>query len=189
MYDTKNIQSTINMLEDIFGRLNWVEDDAFGMGIKGTSVNPIDGSINEIVPVEMAQHACKDKEFMEFNDLIEDIDNVIFNDPATIVTFKDGSKVCVKACKNDTFSKETGLIYAIVKRLYANDIDDNGYLKARGLGEKINKIIVGAYDQKKADAAKRAKLRAKAKAKETKENLANEVPEKSEPESCEQKKG
>ena len=123
---------------------------------------------------------------------MDDIDSVIFNDPATIVTFKDGSKVCVKACEKDTFTKEAGLMYALVKRLYANDIDDNGYLKSRGLGEKINKVIEGAYDQKKSEANKRAKLRAKAKAKEAKakedakNKLANEVSEQAAKEACEQ---
>ena len=84
-----------------------------------------------------------------FNDILDDIDHIIYNEPATIVTFKDGSKVCVKASKGDTFNKETGLIYAIIKRLYANDIDsDTGYFKSRGLGEKINNLVKNAIDQK-----------------------------------------
>jgi hypothetical protein len=79
-------------------------------------------------------------------------------------------------------------MYALVKRLYANDIDDNGYLRSKGLGEKINKVIEGAFDQKKAEADKRAKLRAKAKAKEAKakEKLANEVSEQAAKEAVEE---
>ena len=91
-------------------------------------------------------------------DITKDIKQVIFNDPATIVTFADGTKVCVKACANDKFSKEVGLVYALVKRLYANDVDENGYLKSTGLGEKINKIIKNAVDQKKIEADKKKKL-------------------------------
>ena len=92
------------------------------------------------------------------SDILDDIKQVIFNDPATIVTFSDGTKVCVKANENDKFSKEVGLMYALVKRLYANDVDENGYLKSTGLGEKINKIIKNAVDQKKIAADKKKKL-------------------------------
>lgn len=122
-----------------------------------------------------------------FNNILDDIDHIIYNDPATIVTFKDGSKVCVKASKGDTFNKETGLVYAIVKRLYANDIDsDTGYFKSKGLGEKINNLVKNAVDQKEIERQRRAKQKAKkakkeadAKAKEAKEKEkeANEAGE------------
>ena len=92
------------------------------------------------------------------SDILDDIKQVIFNAPATIVTFSDCTKVCVKANENDKFSKEVGLMYALVKRLYANDVDENGYLKSTGLGEKINKIIKNAVDQKKIESDKKKKL-------------------------------
>ena len=92
------------------------------------------------------------------SNILDDIKQVIFNDPATIITFSDGTKVCVKANENDKFSKEVGLMYALVKRLYANDVDENGYLKSTGLGEKINKIIKNAVDQKKIEADKKKRL-------------------------------
>ena len=92
------------------------------------------------------------------SNILDDIKQVIFNDPATIVTFSDGTKVCVKACENDKFSKEVGLMYALVKRLYSNDVDENGYLKSTGLGEKINKIIKNSVDQKKIASDKKKKL-------------------------------
>ncbi len=123
-----------------------------------------------------------------FDDILDDVQNVIFNDPATIVTFSDGSKVCVKACSKDTFNKETGLIYAIIKRLYADDVEKNtGYLRSTGLGEKISKILAKATDQKEVARVRKAKKDAKkAKAKndvnedetknasETKDELAGE---------------
>lgn len=99
-----------------------------------------------------------DDDYDNTSDILDDIKQVIFNDPATIVTFSDGTKVCVKANENDKFSKEVGLMYALVKRLYANDVDENGYLKSTGLGEKINKIIKNAVDQKKIEADKKKKL-------------------------------
>lgn len=48
-----------------------------------------------------------------------DIDDVIFNDPATIVKWKDGTKTVVKAIDED-FDPEKGLAMAIVKKTYGN---------------------------------------------------------------------
>ena len=47
------------------------------------------------------------------------IDRVIFNDPATIVFWKDGSKTVVKA-ENEIFDPEKGLAMAIAKKVYGN---------------------------------------------------------------------
>lgn len=44
------------------------------------------------------------------------IENVIFNDPATIVFWADGSKTVVKCQEGDVFDKEKGLAMAISKR-------------------------------------------------------------------------
>lgn len=126
--------------------------------------------------------------------ILDDVKHVIYNDPATIVTFSDGTTVCVKACEKDKFSKETGLIYAIVKRLYANDIEEKtNYLLSRGLGEKISKIVDNAVDQKELERQRRAKRKAKAEKKAAleaekaaKAKLANEVSEKAAKEAVEQ---
>lgn len=48
-----------------------------------------------------------------------EIERVIFNDPATIVFWKDGSKTVVKA-SNEPFDEEKGLAMAIVKKVYGN---------------------------------------------------------------------
>lgn len=122
---------------------------------------------------------------VKFKDILDDVESVIFNEPATIVTFSDGSKVCVKACSKDTFNKETGLIYAIIKRLYANEMEKKtGYLRASGLGEKIAKILGKAIDQKEKERERRRKQKEKQAKKEKaeaeqanveseKDNLAN----------------
>lgn len=47
------------------------------------------------------------------------IKNVIFNDPATIVFWEDGSKTVVKA-DEEPFDKEKGLAMAIAKKIYGN---------------------------------------------------------------------
>lgn len=48
------------------------------------------------------------------------IEKVIFNDPATIVFWTDGTKTIVKCQEGDTFDKEKGLAMAIAKRCYGN---------------------------------------------------------------------
>lgn len=49
------------------------------------------------------------------------IDRVIFHDPATIVYWSDGTKTVVKCQPGDTFSTETGLMAAMLKRFLGND--------------------------------------------------------------------
>ena len=49
-----------------------------------------------------------------------EIKDVIFNDPATIVFWKDGSKTVVKCKGKDTFDPEKGLAMAIVKKVFGN---------------------------------------------------------------------
>lgn len=49
-----------------------------------------------------------------------EIKKVIFNDPATIVIWKDGSKTVVKCGDGDVFDPEKGLAMAIAKRVYGN---------------------------------------------------------------------
>lgn len=48
------------------------------------------------------------------------IQNVIFNDPATIVLWNDGTKTVVKRGKNDTYDPEKGLAMAISKKALGN---------------------------------------------------------------------
>lgn len=48
------------------------------------------------------------------------IKDVIFNDPATIVLWQDGTKTVVKANHGDTFDPEKGLAMAITKKALGN---------------------------------------------------------------------
>lgn len=48
------------------------------------------------------------------------IKKVIFNEPATIVFWEDGTKTVVKCSENETFDKEKGLAMAIVKKILGN---------------------------------------------------------------------
>ena len=50
----------------------------------------------------------------------QNIKKVIFNDPATIVLWNDGTKTVVKRGKNDTYDPEKGLAMAISKKALGN---------------------------------------------------------------------
>lgn len=51
------------------------------------------------------------------------IKNVIFNDPATIVFWNDGTKTVVKCQEGDTYDPEKGLAMAICKKVMGNHRD------------------------------------------------------------------
>lgn len=50
-----------------------------------------------------------------------DIQKVIFNNPATIVFWKDGTKTVVKCGPDDIYDAEKGLAMAICKKVYGNE--------------------------------------------------------------------
>lgn len=47
-------------------------------------------------------------------------EKVIFNDPATIVFWKDGTKTVVKCMEGDTYNPEVGLAMCVCKKLYGS---------------------------------------------------------------------
>lgn len=57
------------------------------------------------------------------------IKNVIFNDPATVVMWEDGTKTVVKCQPGDTYSKETGLALCIAKKYLGNKGNFNEVFK------------------------------------------------------------
>lgn len=57
------------------------------------------------------------------------IKEVIFNDPATVVIWSDGSKTVVKCQPGDTYSKETGLALCIAKKYLGNKGNFNEVFK------------------------------------------------------------
>ena len=52
---------------------------------------------------------------------LDSIKRVIFNDPATIVLWADGTKTVVKCAKDETFNPEKGLAMAIAKKALGNE--------------------------------------------------------------------
>lgn len=56
-------------------------------------------------------------------------EKVIFNEPATIVIWKDGSKTVVKCQKNDEYDPEKGLALCFIKKALGNKGNFNNILK------------------------------------------------------------
>lgn len=52
---------------------------------------------------------------------MEQITKVIFNDPATIVFWSDGTKTVVKCSEDDEYNMETGLTMAVCKKLCGHE--------------------------------------------------------------------
>ena len=50
-----------------------------------------------------------------------EIKKVIFNEPATIIIWDDGTKTVVKAQNGEVFDKEKGLAMAVVKKAFGNN--------------------------------------------------------------------
>lgn len=66
-------------------------------------------------------HAAKDPDLV--------IKNVVFNDPATIVMWGDGTKTVVKVQDGDAYSKEHGLAMCIAKKAFGNKGNFNEVFK------------------------------------------------------------
>ena len=63
----------------------------------------------------------KKNDIVRFGMCSVSIRKVIFNDPATIVLWSDGTKTVVKCGPEDTYDMEKGLAMAIVKKMAGND--------------------------------------------------------------------
>ena len=58
-----------------------------------------------------------------------EIEKVIFNDPATIVMWSDGTKTVVKCQPGDEYNKELGLAMCICKKYFGNKGNYNEVFK------------------------------------------------------------
>ena len=66
---------------------------------------------------------------MQVKPLSFEIEKVVFNDPATIVIWKDKTKTVVKCQEGDEFDPEKGLAMAIAKKALGNKSNFNNTIK------------------------------------------------------------
>lgn len=118
------VHCNIDNVENIIGSLKKYEMRPASIEYSGYGDNHYSG--NELILTL--------ENYMKFNkdNIIyrkEDIEKVIFNDPATIVYWNDGTKTVVKCQDDDRFDKEKGLAMAIVKKLFGNKGNYNKIFK------------------------------------------------------------
>ena len=74
-----------------------------------------------------------------------DIKKVVFNDPATIVFWSDGTKTVVKCGENDEYDPEKGLAMAIAKRALGNHGNYYNEFK-KWLPEKVEESEIQTFE-------------------------------------------
>lgn len=99
---------TINLTRENIG--------SFGVSDITEVVAIIDNALNRGDPERTTYHNCR-----KCSRPTADIKDVIFNPPATIVFWKDGTKTVVKAGEFDTYDPEKGLAMAITKKVLGNE--------------------------------------------------------------------
>jgi hypothetical protein len=57
------------------------------------------------------------------------VKKVIFNDPATIIIWANGTKTVVRCQEGDVYDKKTGLLLCLAKRLFGNEGEFNKVIK------------------------------------------------------------
>ena len=91
-----------------------------------------------------------DEIFINFKDefdISKNIKKIIFNEPATIVLWKDGTKTVSKCLPEDTYDKKVGLALCILKKVFKNRIEINKiinkytYMTSADATQKKGKII------------------------------------------------
>lgn len=78
----------------------------------------------DLTEKELCKYDSYAKEFINHKfgvPTVPGIKKVIFNNPATIVFWNNGTKTIVKCSENDTFDPEKGLAMAIAKYHFGND--------------------------------------------------------------------
>ena len=84
----------------------------------------IDRAIYSAMAIDYSRQSteqAKKNDIVRFGMCSVSIRKVIFNDPATIVLWSDGTKTVVKCGPEDSFDMEKGLAMAIVKKMAGND--------------------------------------------------------------------
>lgn len=77
-------------------------------------------AIHKGMAIDYSRQAKKN-DIVKFGMCSVSIRKVIFNDPATVVLWSDGTKTVVKCGPEDKFDTEKGLAMAIVKKMAGND--------------------------------------------------------------------
>lgn len=86
----------------------------------------MDNNINKNLPSVHHEAFCNANglPIIKYNsnkNAIPEIKELVFNDPATIIFWEDGTKTIVKTQNGEAFDKEKGFCMAVVKKLFGNE--------------------------------------------------------------------
>lgn len=119
----KNGDSTINIPSEVFNALSLLFKHTY-YGYVDIDNVALDNYIANDIGI--TYEAYKQIKSLTSHQREREIKKVIFNEPATIVFWADGTKTVVKCSKDDEFDPEKGLAMAIAKKFFGNE---NGYSK------------------------------------------------------------
>ena len=96
------------------------------------------------VPMDVINYSAYDciNTWKMLNEMGNTVKKVIFNDPATIVIWGDGSKTVVKCQNGEKFDKEKGLALCYMKKMLGNKSNFNNVFK-----EWIKPEVTAVYDE------------------------------------------
>lgn len=92
-------------------------------------VNPLLFEIKLVYKKPILHHIYANNYLNFFSNNIPEVKKVIFNDPATIVYWKDGTKTVVKCQDGDVFDSEKGFAMAFLKKCWGNKGNFNDKLR------------------------------------------------------------
>ena len=117
-----------------------IERNKNGVSINGIDVSFTDDLIDEPIlfeirlvyekPIKLPflNHICTIN-YLDSSPEVNEVKKVIFNDPATIVYWKDGTKTVVKCQHGDNFDQEKGFAMAFLKKCWGNKGNFNDNLR------------------------------------------------------------
>ena len=91
-----------------------------------------DYCVNDVL---MTMKVAKTKNFYSLN-----VSKIIFNPPATIVFWEDGTKTVVKCAAEDEFSEYYGFLVALGKKVYENNSQIKKLIDKKQNGTKIRRV-------------------------------------------------
>lgn len=149
-------------------KLPWnLEKDLISVSASNLRIN-IDRAIHASMLIDYSRQPmeqAKENDIVKFGMCSVSIRKVIFNDPATIVLWSDGTKTVVKCGPEDKFDTEKGLAMAIVKKMAGNDNQFHKVFKQYTKKKKKESGYIGSITgiirrlNQAAEKAKRGELR------------------------------
>lgn len=123
----------------------WPDDDFEEDDEKDEEVEYAVGTIDDLPfddPCDMDCSLCEDRcddYYMYANHAVPFVNEIIFNPPATIVKWVDGTKTVVKCSDNDRFDRYLGFAAAVLKKMFGSTSRAGRFIEKYALQMKENK--------------------------------------------------